>query len=94
MQLSADRAKLIEAYGGAGSVSAVGRCGAALALLGAVVVTGALSADYSNASLLGAREAAKGRLTVEQPGIAHAREVYAGRRTAHTRRNADLLARQ
>ena len=95
MQSSADRGKLLDAYRGAGSspLATFGGCGAALALFCAIA-TGVVSTDYGDASRGQAREAAKDRLTVEQPSIAHAREVFAARRAAHSQRNPELLAQQ
>jgi hypothetical protein len=95
MQSSGDREKVLEAYVSAGSVPgrAIAASGVALALFCAVT-TGAVSAGYGDASRSQTREAARGRLAVEQPAIAHARDVYAGRRAARARINQTLIVRQ
>ncbi len=87
--------KLLEAYVSADSSPrrAIAACGVALALFCAVT-TGAVNARYGDASRSQTREAARGRLAVEQPAIAHARDVYAGRRAAHARINQVLSVRQ
>ena len=95
MQSPADREKLLNDYEGAGlsPSRAIARCGAGLALFCAVA-TGGVSADDGDASRAQTREAARGRLGIEQPSIAHAREVYAGRRAGRVTNNVDLLVRQ
>jgi hypothetical protein len=95
MQSSADREKLLIAYDGVGSSpsGAIARCGAGLVLFWAVA-TGAMSANPGDASRGQTREAARGRLAVEQPSIAHAREIHAGRRAARAPITLDLLVRQ
>jgi hypothetical protein len=95
MQSSVDREKLRNAYEGAGSSpsEAIARCGAGLALVCAVA-TGGVSPNTGDARHDQAREAVRGRLSIEQPGIAHAREVYAGRRAGRVTNNLDLLVRK
>src|SRR5687768_12276 len=83
MQSSADRQNLLDAYSRAGmsSTRTVVGCGAALALFFAVAA-GAGSADQADHSHIETHAAWTGRLAVEQPSIAHARDIYAGRRAA------------
>jgi hypothetical protein len=90
MQSSADRGKLLDAYRRAGSspLATIGGCGAALALF-CSIAAGAVSADSGYASHDQSREEASDKLAVEQPSIAHARDVFAGRRSAHSQRNRE-----
>jgi hypothetical protein len=83
MQSLADRQNLLDGYSGAGTSSTrtVAGCAVSLVLL-AAVAGGALSQHPPDPRLLGMHAAWTGRLAVEQSGIAHARDIYAGRRAA------------
>ena len=94
MQSSVDRQNLLDAYSEAGMSPGgkVAGCGAAIAVF-VSVAAGALSDDHADPSLIQTHAAWTARLAVEQPSIAHAREVYAARRASHEA-NVGLLARQ